>query len=668
MDPTVALPLHFTMETTLLVAAGLLLAWAALQKAWIAVVSALVLGIAQGMHAGQFLVADDDAAVVAMRFAALGGLALAVWQADLRRPLVGGGLAAVAAGAIWVAITGGSAIDPALGGHALMFVGACALIVWVWQATRPSVRLRVLASFVSVLAVAVVVAGGAVARVAAVNSRTNEYTHLGRQAAGLAGDLGQISQALGRRVAAVSPGLAIPMARGDRARVDEARVFTLEWAAVLSKDSKVRTTTSGPGGTVPYRNFAQVPSVAGARLGRVTSATDVRAGTLVLTSAAPIYRPGSSQTKQDVIGIVVLGLNRPATELQAMVADETVDVAAVAGDRIASSDADLGAAALDPQRRDGFQRIERAGEQWYASVVQLSLGDAAIIVASRDDAIVDPSTDLVRAFLIAILAAALLAVVAALWLSARITRPMLDLADEAERVKTDFLASVSHELRTPLTPIRGYTEILRHGRVPARDQSEYLDEIGLATQRLERIVALLVDVAAIEAGRFLIDINPVDATGLLNDALERWENRSRKHTVEVRVPRALPPVKADENAIGRVLDELIDNAIKFAPEGIVELHAKRTQKGVEISVRDNGPGMDAKRIASATGAFSQAETGDTRRFGGLGLGLSFVDGVLLAHGVRLQIESTLGRGTTCSFVLPAAGSVTRMPDKAAARK
>jgi signal transduction histidine kinase len=244
---------------------------------------------------------------------------------------------------------------------------------------------------------------------------------------------------------------------------------------------------------------------------------------------------------------------------------------------------------------------------------------------------------------------------------------MLQLADDAERVKTDFLASVSHELRTPLTPIRGYTEILRSRAVPARDASGYLDEIGLAAQRLERVVALLVDVASIEAGRFRVILEDVPPTDLLTETVARWRERSGRR-IEVRAPRALPDVLADAAAISRVFDELIDNAFKFAPDGEVEIRARRVGNSVEMSVRDNGPGIDPERLKAVREAFTQEESGDTRRFGGLGLGLTFIEGVLEAHGAELDITTTPGGGTTCTFALQATGSVGRMPPKAQMRK
>jgi len=208
---------------------------------------------------------------------------------------------------------------------------------------------------------------------------------------------------------------------------------------------------------------------------------------------------------------------------------------------------------------------------------------------------------------------------------------------------------------------------LRSRAVPARDASGYLDEIGLAAQRLERVVALLVDVASIEAGRFRVMVAEVGPGDLLAETVERWKERSSRR-IDVRTPRTLPSVVADAAAIGRVLDELIDNAMKFSPDGDVELRARKVGNSIELSVRDNGPGIDPERLKAVREAFHQEESGDTRRFGGLGLGLTFVEGVLGAHGAKLDITTGEGAGTTCSFVLATAGSVGRMSPKAQSRK
>jgi len=255
--------------------------------------------------------------------------------------------------------------------------------------------------------------------------------------------------------------------------------------------------------------------------------------------------------------------------------------------------------------------------------------------------------------------------VIALWLSARLTQPILDLADEAERVKSEFLSTVSHELRTPLTPIRGYADLLRRGRVPRPRAQAYLDEIDVAAQRLERIVSLLVEVAAIQAGRLTVDRQPLDIKEMLEDAAARWEQKASRHDFTVAASRSVPQANADARAISNVLDELLDNAVKFSPDGgTVELRARRVKDGVEVTVKDQGIGMDPEQVGRLTAAFVQADPSDTRRFGGLGLGLTYSAGVLTAHDAHLDVLAAPDGGSSFRFTLPAIGIVKRMPNRA----
>ena len=670
MDPTTAIPIHLTTETVVLAAGGLVLAWSVLRREWIATLSAFALVVVQSLHAGQFIENEDDPWLLVLRLAGIAGLAVSVLRVDAGRPLFAGGLAAITVGSVWDALAGGSAADVTVGPHLLRVAGAAAILVWVWRATRPSVRLRVLAAFVSVLAVAVVVAGGAVARVAAVNSRDDQYGRLAADAATVRRNVIEMLDALRRRAAAFSPFLSSPVT-SRTVEIDPLRLVPGEWVAVIDAQGVPLASAESQGATMwlppeDLKSLDVFRKIAGAE---TRSEVIVSDDGLHAVAGAPILRPGGTSTAKDVIGLVFVGRTRSVTDLLSVAADPKADLALVGGDTVvAATDAQLVVRDTDPQPGAvALRTLDGGRSRWLAAIAPLPDGEAYVVLASPGSIVVTAARDLVRAFLVAILAAALLAVVAALWLSSRITRPMLDLADEAERVKVDFLASVSHELRTPLTPIRGYTDLLRRGRIPAGDQSGYLDEIGQAAQRLERIVALLLDVASIEAGRFRIDAHEVEAADLLRTAEGRWKGRSRRHRFEVRLPRELPDVVADPDLVARVLDELIDNAIKFSPGGVVQLGAEAREGGVVFTVRDEGPGMDEERVAALREAFAQADTGDTRRFGGLGLGLAFAEGVLNAHSSRLEIDTAPGEGTTCSFTLPAAGSVTRMSPASAGR-
>lgn len=237
---------------------------------------------------------------------------------------------------------------------------------------------------------------------------------------------------------------------------------------------------------------------------------------------------------------------------------------------------------------------------------------------------------------------------------------------EVERMKTEFLANLSHELRTPLTPIRGYAELLvrRGPRLP--QAADYVRTIHEASLRMQRVVDLLVDVAALEAGRVRPQPVTIDIRVFVEECLQRWRERwpERVGDLRRRVSSGLPKVQIDPHWIGRALDELADNATKYTPVGApITLSAMPSPGGgVRISLRDGGPGIPSDQVPHLLGDFSQADASETRRVGGLGLGLSFVRRLAESLGTRLIVESELGRGSEFSLDVPrAAGGGMKPP-------
>jgi PAS domain S-box-containing protein len=236
---------------------------------------------------------------------------------------------------------------------------------------------------------------------------------------------------------------------------------------------------------------------------------------------------------------------------------------------------------------------------------------------------------------------------------------------EVERMKTEFLSNISHELRTPLVPIKGFAEILRNRQVPEDRAQEFLDRILESATELERVVDLLVSVAADEAARLTLRSEPVEVRDMVERVVDRWKAKvDGRHEISRRVARRLPTISGDRRLLERSLDELIDNAVKYSPEGgRVTVTAAVSSNGagpaVAISIRDEGVGIPEDRRDDIFEDFAQADSSATRQFGGLGLGLAFVRRIVRAHHGQLTFESVPGRGSTFSMVLPAAGSKER---------
>lgn len=234
---------------------------------------------------------------------------------------------------------------------------------------------------------------------------------------------------------------------------------------------------------------------------------------------------------------------------------------------------------------------------------------------------------------------------------------------EIERAKTEFLSNISHELRTPLTPIKGYAEMLRRDRdmpesrrLAPEKVGSFLEGILESSERLERTVDILVNFAASSAGRLVLRPEPVDVGSLVHEVCEKHRSRSDLHRVEEHVD-GRPRLMADRRLLERSLDELIDNAVKYSPEGgQVKVGAQLIGAGdgraVEISVADEGIGIAPSDFDRVFADFSQLDGSATRRFGGLGLGLPFVKRVVTAHNGTIDATSEPGRGSTFVIRIP----------------
>ncbi|GAC1444798.1 MAG: hypothetical protein NVSMB55_22420 [Mycobacteriales bacterium] len=227
---------------------------------------------------------------------------------------------------------------------------------------------------------------------------------------------------------------------------------------------------------------------------------------------------------------------------------------------------------------------------------------------------------------------------------------------EVERMKTEFLSNVSHELRTPLTPIRGYAEILvSKPGLDAAKVATFATTIRDESIKMNRVVDLLVDVAAIEAGRVIVSPRPVTVTSLVDARLLVWQGKVPARTKDLRrrIAAGLPPVLVDPEWVGKALDELIDNAVKYTSAGTaITLTATRLDDAVRVGVRDAGPGIAESDQRALFTSFEQVDGSATRRVGGLGLGLSFVRRLAEDAGFPLSFTSTVGTGSEFSLDLP----------------
>jgi signal transduction histidine kinase len=234
---------------------------------------------------------------------------------------------------------------------------------------------------------------------------------------------------------------------------------------------------------------------------------------------------------------------------------------------------------------------------------------------------------------------------------------------QADEAKTLFLATASHELKTPLTVINGYAKTLTTRSLPPDKQREALAAIRRRGVELERVVDRLLLSSRIEAGRAEVANAVVDLIPLVYERAAELATATDRQ-IDVALPDDLPAVTGDSSAIVTVLDHLLDNAVKYSPDGQTVTVEARTEPAdqhpahsVLLEVTDAGVGMDTQTVERCFDKFWQADASGTRRFGGTGIGLYIVRSLVEAMGGTISVRSQPGSGSTFSVRLLAAEAI-----------
>lgn len=229
---------------------------------------------------------------------------------------------------------------------------------------------------------------------------------------------------------------------------------------------------------------------------------------------------------------------------------------------------------------------------------------------------------------------------------------------EVARVQSDFVAAVSHEFRTPLTSIRQLTELLASGRVPGDDRrKDYYELMKQESLRLHRLVEGLLDFGRMEAGAHQLRLEPMEAAELVRGVVSEFQEEAagRERRIELRDPAPQCPVRADREALGRALWNLLDNAVKYSPEGApVTVSLARTDGKVSISISDRGPGIPPGEQDRVFEKFIRGDAARASGIRGTGLGLAMVREIARAHRGEVSVKSTPGAGSTFTLALPVA--------------
>jgi signal transduction histidine kinase len=227
---------------------------------------------------------------------------------------------------------------------------------------------------------------------------------------------------------------------------------------------------------------------------------------------------------------------------------------------------------------------------------------------------------------------------------------------EASRQQSSFIANMSHELRTPLTGILGYTELLLAdaGSPLGNEQREAVQEIEASGHVLLTLLNDILDESKIEAGQMSLEVGCVDLKDLVDSVLLAMRELADRKSLYLTatVPEAAQAI-GDPFRLKQVMTNLLGNAIKFTATGGVTIACTALGDSWRVSVTDTGIGMTEQTRARLFQKFKQADSSMTRRFGGTGLGLAIAQSLVALHGSEIHQDSTLGRGSTFWFVLPA---------------
>ena len=228
-------------------------------------------------------------------------------------------------------------------------------------------------------------------------------------------------------------------------------------------------------------------------------------------------------------------------------------------------------------------------------------------------------------------------------------------ARKFDQMRSEFVANVSHELRTPLTAIKGFVETLLDGALEDNVLCRrFLSIIEGENNRLTRLIDDLLTLSAIESRERKLTLKPVCLVTSVRQVMNILAPQAREKGLQVELiyNRSLPLVQADEDLVGQVLINLIDNAIKYTPrDGKIMIRLKREGQRVLPTVTDTGPGIPKESLPRLFERFYRVDKARSRELGGTGLGLAIVKHIVESHGGEVFVDSELGRGSTFGFSL-----------------
>ena len=229
---------------------------------------------------------------------------------------------------------------------------------------------------------------------------------------------------------------------------------------------------------------------------------------------------------------------------------------------------------------------------------------------------------------------------------------------KTDHLRRELVANVSHDLRTPLATLQGYIEtlLLKEEKLDAQDRREYLEIAILHCNRLNKLVSELFELAKLDAHETKLNREPFGLAELVQDTIQKFQLKAQEKNISIsaRFEKELPFVSADIGLVERVLENLIENALRYTPSnGSIQLILTPDEQGVSIQVVDTGCGIPDEELSFVFDRFYQLDKSRNSNPGSCGLGLAIAKKIVELHGGAIAVQSALNRGTTFTFQLPA---------------
>jgi PAS domain S-box-containing protein len=233
-------------------------------------------------------------------------------------------------------------------------------------------------------------------------------------------------------------------------------------------------------------------------------------------------------------------------------------------------------------------------------------------------------------------------------------------AEASNVLKTAFMNNISHEIRTPLNGILGFGQIIAYSNLAEAERLKYLEILQQSTDRLIHTITDYMDISLIVSGSLEVNKDSFDLHDFMEQMLSRIQNRCREKRLDIQLEQpakdASVKINSDRELLQKVMEHLLNNAIKFTPQGKIIFGYSRQDNGLTFYVKDTGIGISSEAMETIFEAFRQEDISTTRAYEGSGLGLSISKGIIQKLGGSIWLESEKEKGTTVHFYLPEAHS------------